>query len=193
MKKILVAAFLMFVTGFSVSAQEDNSPVLRVYSNDLEKIYTVFFGDVIDREVTVTLEDKRGTKLIKETISGKGFSKPYGLSSLALGDYVFTVKYDNEEYEFPITLKSEKEILAGNVTIEADYPTLRVNVTKYNMVPTNIMVFDMKDNLLKIFYWEPSETMMTREVDLSQFDGYEVRVHIEQNKETMLEQLVPLY
>tara|TARA_B100001250_G_scaffold393514_1_gene396398 strand:- start:29 stop:610 length:582 start_codon:yes stop_codon:yes gene_type:complete len=193
MKKIIVATLIVFVAGLSVSAQEDNSPVLRVYSNDLEKIYTVFFGDVIDREVTVTLEDKRGSKLITETISGKGFSKPYGLSSLALGDYMFTVKFDGEEYEFPITLKSEKEILAGNVTIVADYPTLKVNVTKYNMVPTNIMVFNMKDDLMKIFYWEPSESMMSREVDLSQFDGYEVRVHIEQNKETKLEQLVPLY
>lgn len=193
MKNLLVTTFIVFVTGLSVSAQEDNSPVIRVYSNDLEKIYTVFFGDVVERDVTVSLQDKRGNYLITEKFSGKGFSKPYGLSSLALGEYLFNVKFDGEEYEFPITLKSKDDILSGSVTIEADYPTLRVHVTEYNMVPTNIMVFNMKDDLLKIFYWEPSESMMSREVDLSGFEGYEVRIHIEQNKETKLEQLIPLY
>ncbi|MAE86965.1 MAG: hypothetical protein CMB80_29790 [Flammeovirgaceae bacterium] len=193
MKKIIVAGIVAFAAGFTANAQIDSSPVIRVYKNDLEKIYTVFFGDTLVREVSVVLEDKRGTNLIEETITGKGFSKPFGLSSLSLGDYTFVVKFDKEEYEFPITLKSEKEILEGSVTIDNNYPTLKVNVTKYNMVPTNIMVFNTKDDLLKIFYWEPTENMMTRDVDLSQFEGYEVRVQVEQNKEIKLEQLVTLY
>ena len=193
MTRKLLAGTIVFLAGFYAHSQNDGSPIIRVYKNDLDKIYTVFFGDTVSREVTVVLEDKRGVDLIEEKFVGKGFSKPFGLSSLSLGEYNFVVAYDGEEYEFPITLKSEKDIKKGNVTLEHGYPILKVNITKYNMVPTNIMIFNMKDELQKIFYWEPSETMMTREVNLSQFEGYEVRIQVEQNKEIMLEQLVNLY
>ncbi len=193
MTRKLLAGTIVFLAGFCAHSQSGGSPIIRVYKNDLEKIYTVFFGDTVSREVTVVLQDKRGTDLIEEKITGKGFSKPFGLSSLALGEYKFVVSYDEDEYEFSITLKSEEDIKKGNVTLEHGYPILKVNVTEYNMVPTNIMVFNMKDELQKIFYWEPSEAMMTREVNLAQFEGYEVRLQVEQNKEILLEQLVNLY
>ncbi|WP_421875831.1 hypothetical protein [Marinoscillum sp.] len=193
MTRKLLAATIVFLAGFCTQAQESASPIIRVYKNDLEKIYTVFFGDTVSREVSIKLEDRRGNELIDEKMKGKGFSKPYGLSSLELGDYVFLVSVDGADYEFPITLRSEKDIKSGSVTLEQGYPILKVNITKYNMVPTNIMVFNMKDELLKIFYWEPKADMMARQVDLSQFDGYEVRVRVEQNKETKLDQLVNLY
>ncbi|MEQ9051617.1 MAG: hypothetical protein RLP11_15005 [Marinoscillum sp.] len=44
-----------------------------------------------------------------------------------------------------------------------------------------------------MMYWEPNDRMMTKNIDMSQFDGYEIRVQIVQDGIDKLEQLVPLY
>lgn len=193
MKRLICAVGILFSIGFGTQAQVNARPVIRVFKNDIEKIYTVFFADTIAREVTINLLDKRGNSIMEEKMEGKGFSKAFGLSSLANGTYDFKVSYGDQSIIEPILLRNKEDILAGDVTISKNYPTLTVNITKYNMVPTNILIFNMKDELLKIFYWEPSEDMMSRQIDLMQFEGYEVRVSVEQDHEVKLEQLIPLY
>ncbi|MEQ8470876.1 MAG: hypothetical protein RIC35_06800 [Marinoscillum sp.] len=193
MKSLICPIFVLLSIVTCTSAQGSNGPIVRVFKNDLEKIYTVFFTDSVSREVTINLLDQRGISLVEEKMEGKGFSKPFGLSSLTNGEYEFRVTIGSQSFTEPITLRSKDDILAGEVTITKDYPTLTVNITKYNRVPTNIMVFNMKDELLKIFYWEPNVDMMSRNIDLLQFDGYEVRISVEQDHEVKLEQLIPLY
>lgn len=193
MKKLFIGISLVASGVLSASAQDDSPAKLQVYQNDMDKIYTVFFADVISRTVSISIENGQGTALIQETITGKGFSKPFGLSSLPLGKYIFKIDVDKERYKFPIILKSREEVISESVTIKTNYPTLTVHVTDDNLLPTNIMVFNMKDELLKLFHWKPTTDVMEKEIDLSQFEGYEVRVQVEQAKLIALEQLVPLY
>jgi hypothetical protein len=195
MKSLLYAILVLVTVRLSASDPEKQTrmPMIKVYKNDLEKVYTVFFADTLVRTVKVSLQDKRGATLIEESFTAKGFSKPFGLTELKNGEYEFVISYDGTSVTEPIALRSEKEIMDASITLKRDYPTLMVNVSSYNMNPMNIFIYDNYDKLLKMLYWEPNDRMMTKNIDMSQFDGYEIRVQIVQDGIDKLEQLVPLY
>lgn len=172
---------------------EKRMPVVKVYKNDLDKIYTVFFADTLQHTVSVALKDKRGTVLMQESITAKGFSKPFGLRELRNGDYEFVISFEDNTVNEPITLKSEKEIMERSITLKKDYPQLTINVSQYNMNPMNIFVYDSYDNLLKMFYWEPSAENPRKTLDIGKFEGYEIRLQIVQDGEDKLDQLVQLF
>ncbi|MEQ9021797.1 MAG: hypothetical protein RLN82_03445, partial [Pseudomonadales bacterium] len=155
MKSLLYAILVLVAVRLSASDPEKQTrmPMIKVYKNDLEKIYTVFFADTLVRTVNVSLQDKRGTTLIQESFTAKGFSKPFGLTELKNGEYEFVISYDGTSVAEPIALRSEKEIMDASITLKRDYPTLMVNVSTYNMNPMNIFIYDNYDKLLKMMYW----------------------------------------
>jgi len=193
MRSILFVLLLSFAIQLAASDPQKHSPMIKVYKNDLEKIYTVFFADTLERTVKIELFDKHGQLLIEESKTAKGFSKPFGLTQLRNGEYEFVISYGKEQVRKGIVLRSEKEIMEESITLTNDYPTLTVNVTPYNMDPMNIFIYDTYDKLLKMLYWEPNDQYAKKKIDMSVFKGYEVRIQIVQDGEDKLEQLVPLY
>ena len=168
--------------------------MIKVYKNDLEKIYTVFFADTVKRNIKVGVRDAEDKEiLIEEEFEEKGLQKQYSLNRLSNGPYEIFIAYDDTVHVTPIHLKSRKKILEEAITLQPDYPTLNINVTQYNMDPMNIFIYTMEDRLLKMYYWEPHENITTKKINLESFEGYEVRVQIVQDGEDKLEQLVPLY
>lgn len=191
--KRIIPTLLIAVTLQLNASDPSHLPKVKVYKNDLKKIYTVFFADVLERTIKVGLQDKNGNFIIEETITGKGFSKAYGLSKLGNGHYNFVIEYDESSISEPIELRNRKKVIEESITLKNDYPTLTVNVTKYNMDPMNIMIYNLDDELLKIYYWEPTDGHTQKTINLSVFEGYEVRVYVVQDGEDKLEQLVQLY
>ncbi|MEP4534213.1 MAG: hypothetical protein ABJ004_14070 [Cyclobacteriaceae bacterium] len=57
----------------------------------------------------------------------------------------------------------------------------------------NILIQNEEGALLKVMYWEPQDDYMSREIDLRQFDGYEVQLQVVQEGVNKLEQLIPLF
>ncbi|MEP0368359.1 MAG: hypothetical protein ABJN36_15900 [Cyclobacteriaceae bacterium] len=57
----------------------------------------------------------------------------------------------------------------------------------------NILIQNEEGALLKMMYWEPQDDYMSGEIDLRQFDGYEVQLQVVQEGVNKLEQLIPLF
>ncbi len=194
MKYFTVSFFaILTFSSIAVNAQEKEWPIVKVYRNDLKKIYTVFFADTISKNVTVSLVDKRGSSIIEESFDGKGFSKPYGLSELRNGSYSFIVTFDDTRIEEPIELKNPKDLIEPSVIIESDYPSLKIRLTQQNTQPVNILIMNLEEELLKMYYWEPQPGLMEKEINLSSFEGYEVIVQVQQEGEDDVEEIVNLY
>lgn len=193
MKLLFCAVAICASISLFGQADKETSAIIRLYKNDLEKIYTVFFADTVERDVKIKLLDKRGTVLLEQTQTGRGFSKRFSLADLKLAEYTFEVGITNYTFRETFELKSEKQIKEESIVLKNEYPSLYINVSDYNMKPMNIFVYSTDEQLLKMFYWEPNENFPTKEIDISQFEGYEVRVQITQDGIDQLDQLVNLY
>ncbi len=192
--RILITIGLIIASQVLVASDPNLiSAKMRVYKNDLDKIYTVFFADTAKHDISVLLKDSRGSVINEQSFSSTGFSKKYSLSELKNGEYSFVVTFEGVELTEPIRLKSEKEILAESIQLEQNYPTLKIHIKLTDLSPINIHVYDMKDKLQKVFYWEPNENFLTKEIDISQFEGYELRVEVIQEEIQKIDRLINLY
>ncbi|RED99449.1 hypothetical protein [Marinoscillum furvescens] len=193
MKIILCLAVLCASLQLSAQSEKERSAIIRLYKDDIGKVYSVFFADTIEQTVDIKLKDDRGTVLLEQSMTGRGFSKRFSLADLKLGEYTFEVSIPDYTFREKIELKSEKQIKEESITLQNDYPSLYINVAEYNMKPMNIFVYTTDEQLLKMFYWEPNPKMPSKKIDISQFEGYEVRVQITQDGIDQVDQLVNLY
>ncbi|MFT4834614.1 MAG: hypothetical protein ACI83W_001198 [Marinoscillum sp.] len=175
------------------SDPESITAKVRVYKNDLDKIYTVFFADTSAHRVNIKLRDDKGKILLSEDFNAKGFSKRFGLSDLQNGEYEFIISFDGIVKKEAISLRSEKDIIAASIQLEQVYPYLRITTSIDHLAPINIYVYNMMDKLQKTFYWEPHLDLLTKEIDIAQFEGYEIRVQIVQEEIEKVDELVLLY
>lgn len=193
MRTIILTFLLGLGTQLMASDPQSYTPKVKIYKNDLQKIYTVFFADTLERKVQIDLLDSRGNVIMNETQVGKGFLKNFGLSSLSNGEYQFVINYGDGKITEKIELMSEKEVLARSVTIKVDYPSLTINITKDDLSPINIFIYNKEDEVLKNYYWEPSENMLTKTMNISEFEIYEARIQVVQSGKEKLDQLIDLY
>ncbi|MFY0606289.1 MAG: hypothetical protein JXR10_06210 [Cyclobacteriaceae bacterium] len=188
-------SILLILLTLSVFASDPNliSARIKIDKNEEDKIYTVFFADTVHHNVSVQLKNKNGLVITEKEIFAAGFSKRFALSELRNGEYEFLVSFEGIEYSETIRLKSAKELLAERVQIKHAYPILEVKIKPDNLAPIDIQVYDKEDNLLKVFYWEPNENYLVKKINIGQFEGFEARVKVVQEKEEKLDQMVTLY
>lgn len=187
---LLTLILSIYLPDLNASITDD--VVVRIYKDDLKKVYSVFFSDSLEHKVIIDIK-KKGQRLQGDTVIGNGFMKHYGLAGLRNGTYKIEVRWDGNILTEEINLRSEKEVLEQSLSVGGKYPSISVNASKYNMDPMNILIQNEEGMLLKMMYWEPHDDYMSREIDLTQFDGYEVQLQVVQEGVNKLEQLIPLY
>lgn len=178
----------------SALAGNGSYPVIKIRKNDLDKVYTVFFADTTQRQISVEVFSKAGQPILTERFQTNGLQKKYSLKELSLGTYRLVVRYDNQLMEEWITLKSVQQIMDESIYLQPDYPALHVHTQPYNRAPMNIFIYDTSEKLLDLYYWEPAKSAaQSRKIDMTKYDGFEVRVLIVQEGQDVVDQLVPLY
>ncbi|MBV6646781.1 MAG: hypothetical protein KI790_15090 [Cyclobacteriaceae bacterium] len=189
MKSLILAATASLLQLVNTSDES----VVKIKSDNLEKVYTVLFGGPKEHDVEILLKDKRGKKLIEEQITAHGFRKMYQLSKLPNGKYTFYVSYAGRVYKQDIELKSREAVMQESIVMGVEDKQLTIDVKSYNREALNIFITNLDQDLLEAFLWEPKDNKRTKTIDLSKHEGKDVIVQVVQNGEETHLQTISVY
>ena len=148
--KLMIMAFLVAAIN-PLMAMEDNSLETLVSVKNLEqgKVQLTYLGKSPEK-VHVQIYDEKNKKVFKETInSQKGIKKPYNISSLPYGEYVFEVRVADEITKHKVS--HEAPAYPGNVILQAasfDEGKFKMMVMGPEFIDVKVRIYNENNELL---------------------------------------------
>ena len=188
MKYFTSALVVLFSAG--VFAQ---NPMVKISADEMKRIYKVMFVSEEKQDVKIELISATNDVLMSEDISEQTFVKMYSLDKMSEGNYSWKVSYGNKSYAEDFAIRSIKKLMKESISVAQNNLNLDINVKEFNTAPVNIFVYNSDGEQLDYMFWEPALASRTKKIDLTQYDGYEIKLEILQNGDVAYKDEFKLY
>lgn len=199
MKKLLTILLLVSLIA-STSAQEG---VVRVQETSADKVFKLYFKADYEWDVKVQIQAKRGQHVLLDKVYSDGFVRPYNLSNLPEGRYVFNVSFGSTKYveevvigdpepervkvaKGPKKVKEKNVVAKERVRISESEKDVKIALLDEGIESLSVFIYLLDKDDFEYFYWEPAGKK-EQLYDLQRFDAHSFKVEVVENGKVLAE------
>ncbi len=147
--KVLLVALLTVISATVFAYVEKEDSEVKIVPNKDGKTYRVIFKSSAEENVSVSILDKNQKKIYASNIiKSDGFSKPYDLSNLPVGDYTFLVETESTKFNQKVDLRDITESDISLTKLNKSNGKVQLLCFDRSHAPLSVFIYDANDDLV---------------------------------------------
>ena len=198
MDKMRILLTIATICGFNFLMAQSHQ--VAVQSHPESEIFKVFFQAELEYDVKIRLKSRSGRTLLEDKVYANGFMKPFNLTNLPDGEYMFHVDFGDERYQQKVILgtpkiakekvkkdrRSRTKISQDRILISENDKDIRIAVVDEGIEALSIFFYLEDTDDFEYFYWEPTD-IKEQHYKMSQFNASQIRVEVVENGKILAE------